>query len=207
MMLKLSSRTPICFTSAYPVLKISAAIRANLTSVLKEHMPQNALCGFLITSVNIITSVKTSLFKIKPNDVIIILNAIFSDSNLRQGKASRPICLPGIADDGYLYEYIEYYTPSFGIIFISLKPDNFEECKNAASMVISKLWGQRDIIDGVHESLKKMYELTGQGHLSYLVRHNRYRQFTTYEMSFFSKSADEKKLYNNKHTEAPSFIV
>ena len=155
--------------------------------------------GFLVTSVNIITSVKSNMFKIKPIDAIITLNAIFSDSVLRQGKASRPIFLPGIADDGYLYEYIEYFTPSFGIIFISLKhePDHIKECRNAAQMLITKLWDQREIIDGVHNSLKKMYELTGQEHISYLVRHNKYKQFSTYEMCFFAKSAEEKKLSNN----------
>ena len=70
-------------------------------------------------------------------DVIVILNSLFSNPSMRKSETLTPICMPGVADDGYVYAYIRHLNANLGIFFISLEQDNFYECSKKASEIFS----------------------------------------------------------------------
>ena len=76
---------------------------------------------------------------ISASDMNVVLITILSRPYLRCMDAAIPICLPGIASDGFLYFTIKYITPNIGIIFGCLTPDSFFECLAKANDICHDL--------------------------------------------------------------------
>jgi hypothetical protein len=60
-------------------------------------------------------------------DMNVLLTTLFARAELRQTDAAVPLCLPGVADDGYLSLAIKYATPNICVIYATLKADDHPE--------------------------------------------------------------------------------
>ena len=69
----------------------------------------------------------------------LLLTTVLAHPYVKMADMAVPICLPGIADDGFLYLTIKYVTPNIGIIFACMKPDCFHECLSKANIISQEL--------------------------------------------------------------------
>jgi len=56
--------------------------------------------------------------EVHPQDILLMMNLIHSSKGIRGGECWIPICLPGIAKDGFLYAYIYFIEKDIGKIII-----------------------------------------------------------------------------------------
>ena len=67
-------------------------------------------CAFLSIKCN-------SALTIKPRDLNTLMIYLLSKPSLFSGENYFSLCMPGIADDGYLQFYIKFFEPEIGIMF------------------------------------------------------------------------------------------
>jgi len=113
----------------------------------------------LVTNCSFITILRENDIVINPSDMNLILITVLAHPSIRRADTSSPLCLPGIADDGYLYFTIKYVTPNIGIIFISLSPENFYECLAKANKVADELKAG-DLVADITKSIHQNYIVT-----------------------------------------------
>lgn len=63
-------------------------------------------------------------------DILLLMNLLQSSPSLRNSENWIPICLPGIAADGFIYAYIYFYEKNIGTIMITNEISNemFHNC-------------------------------------------------------------------------------
>lgn len=95
-----------------------------------------------MTPVNIIHMYKSKDIEFQAADILLLMNLIQSSPSLRNSENWIPICLPGIASDGFIYAYIYFYEKNIGIIMITNEISNemFHNCsqlgKNIQTVII-----------------------------------------------------------------------
>ena len=68
---------------------------------------------------------KTNLIDLSQTDIILIQNLLLHSDSLRNTESWVPICLPGIAPDGFVQLYSNFTTNEhFGIVYITENQDN-----------------------------------------------------------------------------------
>ena len=111
----------------------------------------------LVTNCSYITIIRESDIVISPYDMNLILITVLAHPSIRRADTSSPLCLPGIADDGYLYFTIKYITPNVGIIFVSLSADNFYNCLARANVISLEL---QEFMGDITKAIQQNYVVT-----------------------------------------------
>ena len=68
----------------------------------------------MLTSTHIISLYKSKLIEIHPQDILLLMNLLQSNTSLKSSENWIPICLPGISPDGVVYSYIYYLSKNVG---------------------------------------------------------------------------------------------
>jgi hypothetical protein len=85
-----------------------------------------------------------------------LIVAILSKPILLKAETDIPICLPGVADDGFLRLAIKYITPNIGIIFAILGKEDCGECLAKAND-IAKIIEGRGLVAEITKEIKSNY--------------------------------------------------
>jgi hypothetical protein len=96
---------------------------------------------------------------ISPSDMNAILITILARPYLRCMDVGTSICLPGIAEDGYLNFTVKYLTPNLGIIFATLESNTFYECLGKANVIAEELRKQ-NLIPEINKAIEQNYLTT-----------------------------------------------
>ena len=79
--------------------------------MLKEAKIEDLLYGMIFSPIDVIALWKYhENIEIHPQDILLIMNLVHSSKQIREEDCWIPMCLPGIAKDGYLYAYIYFIT-------------------------------------------------------------------------------------------------
>ena len=76
-----------------------------------------------MTSLNVISVVKSKSIDATPGDINLILNYVFSSQQFKIYENWSPICLPGMDDEGFVQVYSNFINPNLGLIFVSAQTD------------------------------------------------------------------------------------
>ena len=96
----------------------------------------------LVTNCSFITIIRENDIVINPYDMNLILTTVLAHPSIRMVESLTPLCLPGIADDGFLYLTVRYITPNIGVIFAAISPDSFFPCLAKAHIIAQELQSQ-----------------------------------------------------------------
>jgi len=89
----------------------------------------------IVTNCSFITLIRENDIVISPTDMNLIIITVLAHASIRRADTETPLCLPGIAEDGFLYFTIKYVTPNIGVIFGSLSPDSFYDSLAKANLI------------------------------------------------------------------------
>ncbi len=89
-------------------------------------------------------------------DLNMIVTMLYARPRVLTATACVPLCLPGIADDGYLYLTIRCVTPNLIIIFVTLSPDSYPHCLAKANDIALKL-EQLGAVSEVTKAVRENY--------------------------------------------------
>ncbi len=112
--------------------------------------------GAVVTNCSFITLVREQNIVINPSDMNVILTTILAHPAVTKTETSMPLCLPGVADDGFLYFTIKFCTPNIGVIFASLNHEHFYECLAKANDIALAL-EQQQLIPGLTQAIRDNY--------------------------------------------------
>lgn len=165
MSIKYSSHTPYCSMSGFPVLKMSSTLRNEVNQIMQTNKPEDYLYlinrsvvrfGILLTNCSFINIIKQANIDINQSDMNLIIATILAHPSMRLADTSSPLCIPGLADDGYIYLTIKFFTPNVGVIFAGLSPENFYESITKAKD-IEKMLEQKGLIEEITNAIKDNY--------------------------------------------------
>lgn len=123
-MIDYTSKTMVSLLSAYQVLPIEN--RNKLNDICNTYLGEALICCvFSSDATEMIAMHKTNLIDLSQTDIILIQNLLLHSDSLRNTESWVPICLPGIAPDGFVQLYSNFTTNEhFGIVYITENQDN-----------------------------------------------------------------------------------
>jgi len=113
----------------------------------------------IMTSSAFVSIQAESGIKIKPSDMNSFLTYILSKPSIATGESSFSLCLPSIADDGFLQFYAKFMTPNIGIIFAGIRKEDCIDFAEKAGKVAKQL-----------EEIKFVAQITKSIHENYMQR-------------------------------------
>ncbi len=157
-----------------------------------------------MTSSAFLTIQRDPNVEVNASDMNMIVTALFARPEIRTAAGCVPVCLPGIADDGFLHMTVKYVTPNLIVIFVTLSPDDYPRCLAKANDIAQKL-EQLEIVKEITRAVRENYvacepilksgSTTNFSHgmidpeqsiVVAIVRDNVYNQVCTYNLPFFS---------------------
>ena len=109
--------------------------------------------GIVIANCAYVTVQREKSISVTPYDMNVLLITLFARPAIRQTDASVPVCLPGVADDGYLSLAIKYVTPNICVIFATLNAEDHPECMARANDV-ARILETRGLVFEITKSLR-----------------------------------------------------
>ncbi len=82
----------------------------------------------MISSYSYVTILKGNEVPITPQDLNMLITTVLAHPSFRRTFTTSPLCLSGIADDGYIYLTTKYIAPNIGVLFVSQYPESFHSC-------------------------------------------------------------------------------
>ena len=106
---------PSFLLSAVQCLPLPPSLRNSISQTLQRAITPNMVFSLLIVNDQLLTIVQERTVledaRLKPTDLLLMLNFITSSSAFRGGEIWTPICLPLFNSDCYFYAYIAYLDP------------------------------------------------------------------------------------------------
>lgn len=123
-MIDYTSKTMVSLLSSYQVLPIEN--RNKLNDICNTYLGEALMCCvFSADATEMIAMHKTNLIDLSQTDIILIQNLLLHSDSLRNTESWVPICLPGIAPDGFVQLYSNFTTNEhLGIVYITENQDN-----------------------------------------------------------------------------------
>jgi len=91
---------------------------------------------------------------IEPSDMNVLLITLMTLP--RTEIASKKVCLPKIAEDGYLSLTADYVSPDISIVFICIDSNNSQETLQKIKRIAQEM-KDRNLVTEVSNSIKKNY--------------------------------------------------
>lgn len=165
MSIKYSSQAPYTAMNGFPILRVPTSMRESLSKIMADNKPESMLLvlyiishrlGMIVTNCSYIVLMRENDILISPSDMNAILITILARPYLRCMDVSTPLCLPGIAGDGYLYFTMKFLSPNVGIVFATLASDTFYECLAKANDIAQELQWQ-NLIPELNKLIEQNY--------------------------------------------------
>eukprot|EP00826_Nyctotherus_ovalis_P038501 TRINITY_DN3609_c0_g1_i3.p1 TRINITY_DN3609_c0_g1~~TRINITY_DN3609_c0_g1_i3.p1 ORF type:complete len:178 (+),score=27.56 TRINITY_DN3609_c0_g1_i3:772-1305(+) len=160
---KYSAQTPYCFGSGFPVLNVRAALRQTITQVLSHNQPKKLLysahCrrfGAVITSSAFIAIGCDSGIAVNASDMNTLMIYLLSRPSVLKEEMFFSLCLPGIADDGFLHFYCRFVAPELGVLFAGIHKEDREDYAEKA-MLIGERFKEIKFVESIERSVKEQY--------------------------------------------------
>eukprot|EP00831_Metopus_contortus_P005003 TRINITY_DN11873_c0_g1_i2.p1 TRINITY_DN11873_c0_g1~~TRINITY_DN11873_c0_g1_i2.p1 ORF type:complete len:396 (-),score=45.85 TRINITY_DN11873_c0_g1_i2:16-1203(-) len=203
MSLKFSARTVCSYLNGFPVLRMSIGIRVGTTKIFLKHKPEDMLFGCIIAGNSFVTIARESDIIISPTDMNALLNTILVNPIYKKFPSAFALCLPGIADDGYLYFTIKYATPNICIVYACLGPEYFYQCLGKANAITEEL-AAADLLKGITKALKHSLSLPmpdiNPKVRALVIKHNLQSQISIMNLPPFADSSETRSLLRNIHS-------
>lgn len=77
----------------------------------------------------------------KPEDVLVLFNYIWSMPSMKQGETWTPVCVPGCSEEFMLHVYIHFKQPNLGMVIVCTDHSTqcFEQCQDFTQAVFDYL--------------------------------------------------------------------
>ena len=153
-MIDYTSKTIVSLLSAYQVLPIEN--RNKLNDICGNYLGDALICCiFSSDATEMIAMAKTNLIILSQSDIILIQNLLLHSDSLRATESWVPICLPGIAADGYVQLYSNFTSnENLGVVFITENQDNnffLKFCDQSRKMIDNIV--EKGLINNIVKSL------------------------------------------------------
>ena len=153
-MIDSTSKTMVSLLSAYQVLPIEN--RNKLNDICWNYLGDALICCiFSSDATEMIAMAKTNLIILSQTDIILIQNLLLHSDSLRATESWVPICLPGIAADGYVQLYSNFTSnENLGVVFITENQDNnyfLKFCTQSRKMIDDIV--EKGLINNIVKSL------------------------------------------------------
>ncbi len=93
----------------------------------------------IVTSCAYITVKAEPGIKFRASDMNALMIYILSKPALLTGETTFPLCLPGVADDGFLQFFSKFMTPNIGIIFAAIRKEDMTDFAEKANNMAKRL--------------------------------------------------------------------
>ena len=85
-------------------------------------------------------------------DLNAMLITLLAHPSLRCVASARPLCFPGITEEGYLHLTVKYFTANIGVVFVSLEAEDFYGCM-AQAINIGHIMEQEQLLVTLENAL------------------------------------------------------
>lgn len=163
-LLDLMDTDPSFLLSAVQCLPLPPSLRDSVSQILQRAITPNLVFSILLVNNQLLSIVQERMVledgRLKPTDLLLMLNFITSCSAFRGGEIWTPICLPLFNSDCYFYAYVAYLNPpecTVCLLLVSTDKDAFyavAECKRK----IEENFRAQDLLDVI--SRAKSYDVS-----------------------------------------------
>lgn len=114
-LLDLIDHDPSFLLSAVQCVPLSSSLRDSISQAMQRATTPNLVFSILIANNQLLTIVQERMVledaRLKPIDLLLVLNFITSSSAFHGGEIWTPICLPLFNADCYFYAYVAFLDP------------------------------------------------------------------------------------------------
>jgi hypothetical protein len=158
----------------------------------------------IVTKLNVV-SIFSEYDKVKAIDVNLLFNYIWSVSQMNQGEAWTPVCLPGCSEEFMLHVYTCFKGDNLGMVLVCTDhdPDYFLECNEFRVSVFeylnkNKQWSPKQpmIYDLINTSTIQMHEIVDLKEVQCaLLANNKSQQYTQFNFPLVAKTNHRYQSY------------
>ncbi|KRX01668.1 hypothetical protein PPERSA_00435 [Pseudocohnilembus persalinus] len=201
--------SPTVFLRSFMPIPMPASSRSNLHQLLREFKSEETIQSIiLLTHTHVLELWHQKGIKIHPQDIILIQNLLQAQSSFRDSENWLPICLPGIAAEGFIYMYFSYLNPEVIVCMVSDDNNSFGTCKQAFNHLKEKLKPGTSLGDQIITSINNLpykipleKKITSNNQIQhYIIQHKQTNQMSQPIFNIFGKQSSQYKDYINKYT-------
>lgn len=129
---------------ANPVLPLPQKPRSRLSALVRSVKVPDLVYGIVLAGAYVVSIVqpKRATHALAPSDLMLLVNFV-RETSVRGGESWVPVCLPELADTGFLHAYIAYVTDDVCVVLVSSKStqEHFLSVSAAKNHLVKSLNG------------------------------------------------------------------